>query len=390
MTGVAGAIRGQVRPEDDGWMRAALALGRQGAGCCAPNPAVGCLIVSPGGPGGGPGGGPEGGRLIARARTADGGRPHAEATALAASGAAARGATAYVTLEPCAHHGVTPPCADALIAAGIARVVVALGDPDPRTAGAGIARLAAAGIAVTAGVRAAEAARDHAPFRARLATGHPRVTLKLAASLDGRIATASGESRWITGPEARRHVHALRLRSDAVMVGAGTARADDPDLTARGMGAAAQPVRVVLSRRLDLDPASRLGATARAVPVLMLHGAGAPPAAIAAWEAAGADCVEIPGPRGRALAPEDVLASLGARGLNALLVEGGGGLAAELLGAGLVDELHVFSAGLVLGAEGRPAVGAMGVAALSEAPRLILREVRPVGADALHVWTRSV
>ncbi len=358
-------------------MRAALALGRQGAGRCAPNPAVGCLIVSPEG------------RLIARARTADGGRPHAEAAALAAAGPAARGATAYVTLEPCAHHGRAGPCVDALVAAGIGRVVVAMADPDPRTAGQGIDRLAAAGIAVTTGMRAAEAARDHAPFLARLALGRPHVILKLATSLDGRIATASGESRWITGPEARRHVHALRLRSDAVMVGAGTARADDPDLTVRGMGPVPQPLRVVLSRRLDVDPAGRLGATARTAPVLMVHGPGAPSGLVAAWRATGADCAEIPGTPGRALAPEAVLAALADRGVNALLVEGGGGLAAALLGTDLVDELHVFSAGRVLGAEGRPAIGAMGLARLSEAPRLALREARTVGADLLHVWTRD-
>ncbi len=358
-------------------MRAALALGRQGAGRCAPNPAVGCLIVS------------AEGRLVARARTADGGRPHAEDAALALAGPAARGAAAYVTLEPCAHAGRAGPCADALIAAGIARVVVAMPDPDPRTAGRGLARLRAAGVEVALGPRGAEAARDHAPFLTRLAHGRPHVILKLAASLDGRIATAAGESRWITGPEARRHVHALRLRADAVMVGAGTARADDPDLTARGMGAVPQPLRVVLSRGLDVDPAGRLGATAREHPVLMLHGPGAPAASVAAWRAAGAECAEIPGAPGRPLAPGAALAALAARGAAALLVEGGGALAASLLGADLVDELHVVSAGLVLGAEGRPSVGAMDLARLAGAPRLTLREARPIGADLLHVWTRD-
>ena len=372
----SGAENDPLRPEDDGWMRAALALGRQGAGRCAPNPAVGCVLV-------------RGGRLIARARTADGGRPHAEAAALAAAGGAARGATAYVTLEPCAHMGRGGPCADALVAAGIARAVVAMADPDPRTAGRGLERLRAAGIAVTTGVRAAEAARDHAPFLTRILRRRPRVTLKLAASLDGRIATAAGESRWITGPEARRHVHALRLRSDAVMVGAGTARADDPDLTARGMGAVPQPLRVVLSRRLDVPPASRLGRTAREVPVLMVHGPGAPAESVAAWEAAGASCHAVEaGPDGD-LPPAAVLAALGAQGVNALLVEGGGGLAASLLSAGLVDELHVFSAGLLLGADGLPCVGPLRLAALADAPRWTLRELRSVGADALHVWTRG-
>ena len=360
---------------DARFMDLALSLGARGLGRTWPNPSVGCVIVRDG-------------RIVGRGTTQRGGRPHAERVALTQAGEAARGATAYVTLEPCAHHGLTPPCADALIAAGLARVVVAAGDPDPRTAGAGLSRLAAAGIEVTAGVRAAEAARDHAPFLTRIRHGRPCVTLKLAATLDGRIATAAGESRWITGPEARRHVHALRLRSDAVMVGAGTARADDPDLTVRGMGAVPQPVRVVLSRRLDVPAGSRLGASARRVPVLMLHGPDAPAEAVAAWEAAGASCAALPAPGG-AIAPADALAALGARGVNALLVEGGGTLAASLLAAGLVDEMHVFSAGLVLGAEGRPAVGPMHVAALARAPRLTLREVRAVGADALHVWTAA-
>ena len=373
--GAGGAAEDPPRPQDEGWMRAALALGRQGAGRCAPNPAVGCLLVKDG-------------RLVARARTADGGRPHAEAAALAAAGPRARGATAYVTLEPCAHRGETPSCADLLIEAGIARVVVALTDPDPRTAGRGLARLRAAGVAVATGPRADEAARDHAPFLTRTLHGRPRVTLKLAASLDGRIATEAGESRWITGPEARRHVHALRLRSDAVLVGAGTARADDPDLTARDMGEGPQPLRVVLSRRLDVPPASRLGATARAVPVLMLHGPDAPPGAVAAWEATGATCEALPA-RGGTIPPAAALAALGARGVNALLVEGGGTLAAALLADGLVDELHVFSAGLLLGAEGRPSVGPLRLAALADAPRLALQEVRRAGADVLHVWTAA-
>ncbi|MFA5581617.1 MAG: bifunctional diaminohydroxyphosphoribosylaminopyrimidine deaminase/5-amino-6-(5-phosphoribosylamino)uracil reductase RibD, partial [Paracoccaceae bacterium] len=187
-------------------MAHALALGRRGLGNVWPNPAVGCVIVA-------------GGRIVGRGFTRPGGRPHAEVVALAQAGPAARGATAYVTLEPCAHHGVTPPCSDALIAAGVARVVVALGDPDPRVNGGGIARLRAAGVAVTTCVGAVEARHDQRGFLSRITRGRPMVTLKLATSLDGRIATAGGESRWITAPPARRMVHAMRARHDAVMVG---------------------------------------------------------------------------------------------------------------------------------------------------------------------------
>ncbi|TMV78731.1 bifunctional diaminohydroxyphosphoribosylaminopyrimidine deaminase/5-amino-6-(5-phosphoribosylamino)uracil reductase RibD, partial [Thioclava sp. BHET1] len=243
---------------DQRFMRLALGLGARGLGQCWPNPAVGCVIVRDG-------------RIVGRGWTQPGGRPHAEVRALMQAGEAARGATAYVTLEPCAHHGKTPPCSEALIAAGVARVVTALEDPDPRVAGGGHAKLRAAGIAVVEGVEAEAAARDHRGFLNRVVTGRPMLTLKLATSFDGRIATASGESRWITGPEARHFVHALRHNHDAVLVGGGTARADDPALTVRGFGDVRQPVRVVAARRLDLPLDGQLARTAGAVPVWLLH-----------------------------------------------------------------------------------------------------------------------
>ena len=352
-------------------MTAALALGRRGLGATWPNPSVGCVIVRDG-------------RVVGRGATAPGGRPHAEAVALARAGGAARGATAYVTLEPCAHHGVTPPCADALIAGGVARVVIALRDPDPRTDGGGVTRLRAAGIAVEEGVGEPRAREDHAGFLARVARGRPWLTLKLATSFDGRIATASGESRWITGPLARRLVHAERLRHDAVMVGAGTARADDPALTVRGLGAVRQPVRVVLSSGLDLDPDGALGRTAGEAPVWLLH-AGAPEAQHAAWEARGARTIAVAGGAGR-LDPVAAMRTLGEAGLTRVLCEGGGALAASLLAAGLVDELLGFTAGLALGAEGRPGVGPLDLAALADAPRFALVETRAVGGDAMHRW----
>nr|WP_106160149.1 bifunctional diaminohydroxyphosphoribosylaminopyrimidine deaminase/5-amino-6-(5-phosphoribosylamino)uracil reductase RibD [Hasllibacter halocynthiae] len=356
-------------------MDVALALGRRGLGQTAPNPAVGCVIVREG-------------RVVGRGRTAPGGRPHAERVALDLAGAAARGGTAYVTLEPCAHRGATAPCADALIEAGIARCVLALRDPDPRVDGAGAARMRAAGIEVVEGVRAGRAARDQAGFLLSRTEGRPFVTLKLAATLDGRIATATGESRWITSTEARRLVHAERARHDAVLVGAGTVRADDPDLSVRGFPVPRQPVRAVLSRRLDL-PLGRLAATAREVPVILVHGEGAPGDARTAWDAAGAERIAIPSPRGRHVDPAAALRALAGRGVTRVLCEGGGTLAAALLQAGLADELLVFGAGVALGAEGRPMLGALGVDALADAPRFALRELRPVGPDTLARWGRA-
>lgn len=353
-------------------MRLALSLGRRGLGRCAPNPAVGCVIVRDG-------------RIVGRGWTQAGGRPHAEVVALAQAGAAARGATAFVTLEPCAHHGQTPPCAAALIEAGIARVVVALGDPDPRVDGGGIAMLHAAGIVVDTGLCADEARADLAGFLSRVTRDRPMVTLKLASSFDGRIATASGDSQWITGAEARRHVHAMRATHDAVMIGAGTARADDPSLSVRGLGVDHQPIRVILSRHLDLPLDSQLARTARDIPVWICHGHRAAPELVSAWAGVGAEMIAVDDMQG-ALDPAAVLHALGGRGLTRVYCEGGGGLAASLLVAGLVDELVGYTAGVALGAEGRPSLAAMGLGRLAEAPRFDLVEARVIGGDILHRW----
>ncbi|MDO5643321.1 MAG: bifunctional diaminohydroxyphosphoribosylaminopyrimidine deaminase/5-amino-6-(5-phosphoribosylamino)uracil reductase RibD [Paracoccus sp. (in: a-proteobacteria)] len=331
--------------EDHRQMAHALRLARRALGNAWPNPAVGCVLVRDG-------------RVVGRGWTQPGGRPHAERMALDQAGALARGATAYVTLEPCAHHGRTPPCADALIAARVARVVTALTDPDPRTAGQGHARLRAAGIPVTEGVMTPEAADQQRGFLLRVTEGRPMVTLKLATSLDGRIATASGESQWITGPAARRHVHLMRLRHDAVMVGGATARADRPALNVRGFGPVRQPVRVVVSGQSvlpDLPPEDDD------------HGP--------LWQVAG--------PMGQ------VLRDLGARGLTRIFCEGGGGLAGSLLSEGLVDVLLLYSAGLVLGAGGRAAVGALDFGPLADAPRFTLHRSYPVGPDLFQHWRRA-
>jgi diaminohydroxyphosphoribosylaminopyrimidine deaminase/5-amino-6-(5-phosphoribosylamino)uracil reductase len=361
------------------FMRLALALGRRGQGNVWPNPAVGCVIV-------------QGDRIVGRGWTAPGGRPHAEVRALDQAGVAARGATAYVTLEPCAHHGQTPPCAEALIAAGVARVVTALEDPDPRVAGQGHAMLRAAGVGVETGLCAAEAAEDHAGFLLRVTEGRPLVTLKLATSFDGRIATAAGESRWITGPGARRAVHGLRMSHDAVLVGGATARADDPDLTVRGMGARQQPVRIVAARQARLPEGGRLLATAREVPVWVLHGDRAddvPEQRRAELTAQGVRLIPVPVGPGGQLDPGALLRALGAAGLTRVFCEGGGALAASLLNEGAVDRLVGFTAGLALGAEGWPALGAMGIDSLSAAPRFRLRSTRSVGGDVMHEWVRA-
>lgn len=359
---------------DARFMRIAQVLGRRGQGNTWPNPAVGCVIVS-------------GGRIVGRGWTQPGGRPHAEPQALAQAAGAAKGATAYVTLEPCAHHGRTPPCAEALIAAGVTRVVIACDDPDTRVSGRGLAMLRAAGIEVQSGVMTPECARDLAGYFSRVTQGRPEILLKLATSFDGRIATASGQSRWITGAQSRRAVHAMRSRHDAVMIGGGTARADDPMLTVRGLGVTHQPVRVVVSRRLDIPTDSRLARSARDVPLWLLHGAEAEGKAIADWESLGARTILCPsGASG--LDMRAAMQALGSAGLTRVFCEGGGELAASLLRAGLVDRLASFTAGLALGADGRAGVGALALDGLDAAPRFELEELRPIGGDALSLWRR--
>jgi diaminohydroxyphosphoribosylaminopyrimidine deaminase/5-amino-6-(5-phosphoribosylamino)uracil reductase len=362
------------RPEDEDHMIHALGLAARGLGRTWPNPAVGCVIV-------------QGHRIVGRGWTQAGGRPHAETMALAQAGAQANGATAYVTLEPCSHHGKTSPCAQALIAAGITRVATALTDPDPRVSGRGHAALRAAGIAVTEGILTARANRLNAGFLKRVTQGLPLVTLKLATTLDGRTATATGESRWITGPQSRCATHVLRLTHDAVMVGAGTARADNPDLTVRNLGASHQPVRVVLDPRLSLNPDSRLGLTARRSPVWLLHTAAAPAPTLIQWAATGATLIETPQTLTGQTDLPAALSLLASRGLTRILCEGGATLAAALIRASLVDDLITYIAGALIGSEGHPAMGALNLATLSDAPRLTLVASRQTGHDTETHWT---
>ncbi len=359
---------------DNRFMALALSMGARGMGRVWPNPAVGCVIVRDG-------------RIVGRGWTQDGGRPHGEVMALRQAGDLARGATVYVTLEPCSHHGKTPPCAEALIGSGVARVVSAIEDTDPRVAGRGHYMLRAAGITVDVGCMAHEARAAHIGFFTRLAENRPFVTLKLAMTLDGRIATQTGESQWITGPEARRHVHAMRMRHDAVLVGAGTARADDPTLNVRDFGDVPQPVRVVASRNLDIPLASKLATTAKDVPLWLVHGTSAPDMMTAAWDGIGARCFAARERQG-AIDPVDMMAQLAEAGLTRVFCEGGGQLAASLLSHGLVDEIVVMNAGVAIGAEGQAGLGPMGVARLNDAPRFERVEVRALGGDIMHRWRR--
>jgi diaminohydroxyphosphoribosylaminopyrimidine deaminase/5-amino-6-(5-phosphoribosylamino)uracil reductase len=364
-------------PDDQRWMRAALELARRGLGEVWPNPAVGCVLVRDG-------------RVVGRGWTQPGGRPHAEIEALSRAGEQARGATAYVTLEPCSHTGKTGPCADALVAAGIARAVVATRDPDPRVDGRGIERLRQAGVEVLEGVEREAAAELLAGFASRIVHGRPLVTLKLALTLDGRIATRTGDSKWITGPEARAEAHALRARQDAVAVGIGTALVDHPLLTVRLPGWAGRPrPRIVFDARLQLPLTAPLVAGAGQVPTWVLTLPDADRTRRHALQDLGVEVVEVPADGTGRLSMPAALAALGGRGLTRLLVEGGGRIAASLLAAGLVDRLVIFRAGLVLGGDAIPGVAGLGLELVAQAPVFRRAGLRTAGADVVEVWHRS-
>jgi diaminohydroxyphosphoribosylaminopyrimidine deaminase / 5-amino-6-(5-phosphoribosylamino)uracil reductase len=354
-------------------MRAALALARRGLGAVWPNPAVGCVIINDK-------------RVVGRGWTQPGGRPHGETEALRRAGEAARNATAYVTLEPCCHWGQTPPCADALIEAGIRRVVVALEDPDPRVAGEGLRRLRAAGLQVETGLCAEEAAEINAGFFNRLRLGRPFVTLKLATSLDGRIATRSSESRWITGPSARDRAHALRASHDAVMVGSGTVVADDPQLTCRlpGLGRRS-PVRVVVDRHLAIRSNTRLVADAKQVPTWVITLPWPDGARRQALLDRGVVVIEAGADAEGGIDFAAALTSLAERGITRLLVEGGGQLAAALARARLIDALAWVHAPLLIGGDGIPAVAGLDLEILAHAPRFERLSTETVDSDVLTV-----
>ena len=358
-------------------MRAALALARRGLGNTWPNPAVGCVIVNDG-------------RVVGRGWTQPGGRPHAETEALVRAGALAMGATAYVTLEPCSHHGKTPPCAEALIAAGVSRVVAAVEDPDPRVSGRGTKRLRDAGIAIDTGLCAEEAAELNAGFFMRVKQGRPLVTLKLATSLDGRIATVTGESRWITGAAARERAHLLRATHDAVLVGTGTALADDPQLTCRLPGLEHRsPVRVVLDRHLRLPATLRLISEAGDTPIWVVALPSGDPARQAVLADQGVKIIAAEPDAAGGMDLAALLRRLGDEGLTRLLVEGGGILAAALLRLGLIDRLVWMRAPMIIGGDGIPAVAALDFGALANSPRFMLVSSETAGGDLIETYRRA-
>jgi diaminohydroxyphosphoribosylaminopyrimidine deaminase/5-amino-6-(5-phosphoribosylamino)uracil reductase len=365
---------------DARFMALALALGRRGLGNTWPNPAVGAVIVRHES---------HGPVVVGRGWTQPGGRPHAEVEALGRAGAAARGATIYTTLEPCSHFGQTPPCADAIIAAGIARVVSALDDPNPDIAGEGYRRLRAQGIAVVTGIGAEEARRVHAGHVRRMRDGRPHVMLKLAVSADGKAGLAGRRPAAITGEPVRERVHRLRAMYDAVVIGVGTALADDPLLTCRLPGMANRsPVRVVLDSDLRLPPDGRLARGAREVPLWVVAGPHAAPAREDALRHRGAEVLRVGGAGDR----RDLAATLkllAARGITRLMVEGGPIVAAAFLAADLVDEAVLLRAPTTLGADGIDALDGLPLTALTQSPRLRSRGVETVGADSVETFERS-
>ncbi|MGO4716800.1 bifunctional diaminohydroxyphosphoribosylaminopyrimidine deaminase/5-amino-6-(5-phosphoribosylamino)uracil reductase RibD [Bradyrhizobium sp. 2TAF24] len=378
-TKVAGELaqaRSASREADERYMQLALALGRRGLGRTWPNPAVGAVVVKDG-------------IIVGRGWTAPGGRPHAEPQALQRAGAAARGATLYVTLEPCSHHGKTPPCADAIVAAGIVRVVSAIEDPNPDVAGQGHARLRAAGIKVDVGLGAEEAARDHAGHFRCVRDSRPHVILKLAVSRDDRIASAGHQPVAITGEAAQARVHLLRAQNDAILIGVGTARADDPLLTCRLPGMVARsPVRVVLDTHLRLKPASRLAASARQTPLWVLTGAAAEAPAAAILGAEGAQVIRLAtGPAGLAL--DAVLRELAKRGITRLMVEGGAQVAASFVSAGLVDEVWLLRGPQTIGDDGVAALHTLPLSTITASPAWRVRRTETLQSDLLTIYERN-
>jgi len=365
--------------DDTRFMKLALALGRRGLGRTWPNPAVGAVVVRD------DGSGPE---IVGRGWTQPGGRPHAETEALRRAGAAARGATLYVTLEPCSHYGKTPPCADAIIEAGIARVVSAVEDPNPQVAGAGHWRLAESGVVAEIGLGAEEARHAHAGHIRRVRDGRPHVTLKLAVSADGKAGLAGRRPAAITGEAAREWVHLTRAKNDAILTGIGTALADDPLLTCRLPGMAGRsPVRVVLDSKLRLPLDSRLVATAGQTPLWIMTSDGASWQRGEAMLVQGAEVLRVADANGR-LDLLDVLKRLAKRGITRLMVEAGPIVAAAFLQADLIDEAMLLRSPNSIGADAIDALEGLPLEALTNSPRLTLAGREQAGADSVEFFRR--
>ena len=366
----------ETKDADRRFMQLALMLGRRGQGRTWPNPAVGAVVVRDG-------------VIVGRGWTQPGGRPHAEPEALRRAGEAAQGATLYVTLEPCSHVGKSPPCVDAIIAAGIARVVSAIEDPNPEVAGQGHAKLRAAGIKVDVGLGAEEAARDHAGHFRRVRDKRPHVILKLAVSPDDKIAAAGHTPVAITGEAARTQVHLLRAQCDAILVGIGTVLADDPLLTCRLPGMEARsPVRVVLDRALRIPGTSRLVHSARETPLWVVTSELAEAAAAMKLGAAGAQVIRVATTSPPGLDVLDVLHALAVRGITRLMVEAGARVASSFVTAGLADEVWLLRGSETVGAEGVAALDALQLTAITQSPGFKVRASESLGKDTLTVYER--
>jgi diaminohydroxyphosphoribosylaminopyrimidine deaminase/5-amino-6-(5-phosphoribosylamino)uracil reductase len=362
---------------DQRFMQLALALGRRGQGRTWPNPAVGAVVVKDG-------------IIVGRGWTQPGGRPHAEPEALQRAGEAARGATLYVTLEPCSHFGKSPPCADAIIAAGVARVVSAIEDPNPAVAGQGHARLRAAGITVDIGLGAVEAARDHAGHFRRIRDKRPHVILKLAVSADDKIGAAGPTPVAITGEGAKARVHLLRAQCDAILVGIGTVLSDDPLLTCRLPGMEARsPVRVVLDRALRLPGGSRLVHSARQTPLWVMTSELAEAAAAMKLGAAGAQVIRIAPSATTGLDLAAVLHALAEKGITRLMVEGGAGVASSFVSADLADEIWLLRGPETIGPAGIAALDALPLAAITQSPAFSVRATENLDKDILTIYGRA-
>jgi diaminohydroxyphosphoribosylaminopyrimidine deaminase/5-amino-6-(5-phosphoribosylamino)uracil reductase len=362
---------------DRRYMQLVLTLGRRGLGRTWPNPAVGAVVVKDG-------------VIVGRGWTQPGGRPHAEPEALGRAGEAARGATLYVTLEPCSHFGKSPPCADAIIAAGISRVVAAIEDPNPEVAGKGHAKLRAAGIAVDVGLFAEEAAQDHAGHFRRVRDKRPHVILKLAVSADDKIGAAGSKPVAITGEAARTRVHLLRAQSDAILVGIGTVLADDPMLTCRLPGMAARsPVRVVLDRALRIPGSSRLVHSARETPLWVVASELAEAPAAAKLGAAGTQVIRLAPTSAPGLDLAAVLHALSEKGITRLMMEGGSRVASSFVASDLVDEVWLLRGPEAIGAGGVAALDALPLSEITQSPRLKLRASETLGNDTLTIYERA-
>ena len=365
--------------EDQRYMDLALNLAARGVGHTGPNPTVGCVIVQTSDE--------NKERLVGWGATAPGGRPHAETVAIAKAGNETKGATAYVTLEPCAHHGKTAPCAEALVAASVRRVVVALEDCDPRVSGKGIATLKKAGIDVDVGVGAERAQQINKAFFTRVLQNRPRITLKIASTLDGKIATRSGSSQWITGEASRRAGHMLRARLDAILVGIATAVADDPMLTCRLHGLEDRsPTRVVLDTHLKLSPTSALVRSAQEVPTWVITSAEADTGRRAALSQAGCEVYTVAKNQDGHIDLRAALTTLAQQGISSILVEGGAEVAASCIRAQLVDELVWFRAPLIMGGDGLSATGDLGFDMIDELRPLNRVSMVPVGDDVMEMY----